>query len=268
LIASISEHDLTRHLARLLVIPMLLSAIVTLAPAQEEGEEPAPAAPAAAAQGTKLTRLQGSAYLDRRNGVVGASVLARPQTGDTGRLYLTSTDQKGRFKLDRLPEGDYRVEVRRDGLVPVTKDNVVLKFPFRAVVEVPMIPGDDPTGAAAPAGEASSASLVATILTQEGAPASEVTVRIVNDDGRADPRMMQSNDEGRAEFGPIAGGRWTLETRGLGFLPIRAQVELTGSTDLTLVMVPQPGDYEPSALELLPPERPIPPAGLVDAPQS
>ena len=93
-------------------------------------------------------------------------------------------------------------------------------------------------------------------------------MRIVNEDGRADPRTIESDDEGRAEFGPITAGRWTLESRGLGFLPIRAQVELVGDTDLMLVMVPQPGDYDPSALELLPPERPIPPAGLIDTPQS
>jgi hypothetical protein len=242
---------------RSLILTLVLAAIGPTAYAQDPAEE-AVVAPGAE---SKLTRLQGSAYLDRRNGVVGASVLAQPQ-GESGRLYLTSTDQRGRFLLDRLPEGDYRVEVRRDGLLPVTKDNVVLKFPFRAVVEVPMQPGDGPAPSAAAAVEPGAASLTATVVNQDGAPAAEVLVRLVNDAGTADPRMLESDEGGRVDFGPIGGGRWTLETRGLGFLPIHAQVVLRGDTDLTLVVVPQPGDYEPSAIELLPPERPIPPASL------
>ena len=73
--------------------------------------------------------------------------MATPESGDV-RIFVTSTDEKGAYRFDALPEGVYRVRLLKHGLEPVLKDGVELRFPFRAVVEVVMEPA---SGAAPPA---------------------------------------------------------------------------------------------------------------------
>ena len=64
---------------------------------------------------TQGSRLQGAALLGRNRHVVGATVLIR-RSDETSRFFVTASDSKGRFRVDGLPDGDYRVEVRREGL--------------------------------------------------------------------------------------------------------------------------------------------------------
>src|SRR5262245_16676567 len=64
--------------------------------------------------------LSGSASLGRNLPVVGATVLVRPIDG-AATVYVTVSDGKGRFRIDALPEGEYRVEIARSGLRTVVK---------------------------------------------------------------------------------------------------------------------------------------------------
>jgi len=226
-------------------------------------------ASAAAADEAKRSRLQGAARLGRGHPVIGATVTVTPEDG-APRIYLTSTDRRGAFRLDDLLQGDYRVEIRREGLQPVVKERVAVKFPFRAVVEVPMTPG--PAAAAEPASSPSRppaadlrdgvGSLAATVVDLDGNPVTEVDVRLAPAGGGADPRLLRTDENGKIETAGLPAGRWSLEARALGYLPLRAEFVLNGPLELRLVVVPQPGDYEPSPLDLVPPEAPIPPAAL------
>ena len=49
---------------------------------------------------------------------------------------------------------------------------------------------------------------------------------------------------------------------GVGMLPIRTWIYLAGEHALDIRLVLQPAAYEPSPLELMPIEDPIPPAGM------
>jgi len=240
--------------AGLLVSGLLFCAPVGGARAQSEPE---------AGVIAKLSRLQGSASLGRNRQVVGATVLVT-RTDERSRLFVTASDSKGRFRVDDLPDGDYRVEVRREGLQTVVKDGVGLRFPTRAVIEVTMQPSEaSPAAAAAPIRQemdtASRVRIRGEIVEREGEPLPDVVLRWVRIDGGADPVVVRSGEGGAFELPPLSEGVWRLQTRVVGFLPIWATLELREDTTVSVAMVRQPAGYLPSPLELMPPEQLVAP---------
>jgi hypothetical protein len=224
---------------------------------------------AAAAASARTSRLQGSVAIDRRTWVIGANVLVQRQD-DPSQLILTSTDAKGVFRVDGLADGEYRVDLTRDGLAPIEKTDVSLRFPFRAVVEVTMKPVE---GLSSDAGREPELQGVMTtdplavrgeVRDRDGAGVGEVRVRFVRIDGSTDPRLVRSSPEGTFEITDLSAGEWRAEIWGVGFLALRKSLELTGDTRLDVVLVTQPSDYKPTPLELMPPEHPVAPAGLED----
>jgi hypothetical protein len=213
------------------------------------------------------SRLQGRTYLDRNREVVGATVLVQPQD-DTSRTFVTSSDEKGRFRVDDLPDGTYRVEVEREGLQPIVKKDVSLRFPFRAVIELPMQKLEIARSAgSAQAGDATPAPTGAVgvegrVAALGGEPVEEVAVRFIRVDGTADPFLVRTATDGRFELTGLKLGAWRLEVRGVGYLPIRTALNFREDAIVDVAMVPQPAEYDPSPLELMPPEEPIAPADL------
>jgi len=212
--------------------------------------------------GPKSTWLLGHARTGRRRWVTGAAVMATPQSGEV-RIYVTTTDEKGAYRFEALPEGTYRVSLLKHGLEPVIKDRVELKFPFRAVVEVVMAPTSGVGPAEAPAVETLPAGDLATlagrIVDRAGEPVDEVRIRVTRVDGSVDPRDAVSDEKGEFSIAQLPPGDWRLEVLGAGYLPIRVPVTLSGPGELRAVLVPQPASYEPQPLDLMPPELPIPP---------
>jgi len=212
----------------------------------------------------RLSRLQGSASLGRNRGVIGATVLVH-EAQEPSHVYVTATDYKGRFRVDNLPDGDYRVEIRREGLVPVVKEGVGLRFPSRAVIEVTMEPSRTaPVPATIPTTDATldelpRVALWGVVVERGGRPMPDVRLRFVRTDGRADPIVVRSADDGSFELPAVPAGRWRLDTRVVGYLPIWVTAQLDEDVRVTLSLVPQPAAYEPSPLELMPREQPIPP---------
>jgi len=212
------------------------------------------------------TRLQGTAYLGRNRDVVGATITVRDEA-DPASFFLTTTDEKGRFRVGELPNGSYSVEVRREGLASVFKSGVVLRFPFRAVVEVPMEPissgasavADEPEGTT---GFSDPVSVSGEARDLDGALLREVSVRVIKSGGGVDPRRVATASDGSFVIDDIRPGNWRLEVRGIGFLPMRTSVDLIADSNLELWMVQQPASYLPSPLDLMPEEEPIPPEGL------
>lgn len=216
----------------------------------------------------RSSELQGSTYLGRNRKVVGTTVLVRPEA-DPSRLVVTSSDGKGIFRVGALPDGEYRVEVSRDGLEPVVKSAVAVRYPFRAVVEVPMRPRQAAVASSdAPSGSASTPeplTLRGRVVDAGDQPVADIPLRFSRRDGGEDPHLLQSGEDGSFELVGLSSGAWRLEVRAVGFLPIRTDLELLADTSLRISLVRQPADYAPTPLDLMPPEQPLPPRGL-DAP--
>lgn len=213
---------------------------------------------------TRLSRVQGSAMLGRNRPVAGATVLVATESG-TPAYYLTSTDAKGSFHVDGLPEGTYAVEFSRDGLAPIAKSGIVVKPPYRGIVEVTMSAagGASPVPAKSPTADAAGTRVKLTGVVLDAAfkqPVSDVKLRLVRAGGPADPHETLTASDGSFSVDDLPAGRWTLESLGLAFLPLRAELRLTGDATAKLVLVGQPATYQAPALDLVPREEPIPPA--------
>ena len=219
--------------------------------------------PVTHAAGEKLSRLQGSVRLTRSETIVGAAVVVQRES-DPSRVYLTSTGADGSFFVDSLPDGDYRVRISREGYAPEIKANVVLKFPFRAVVEVTMERNPVDLGAAGEtrASGATPAVVRGTVRDAEGEGIGEAWVRVVRQDGSADPVDLRTPPDGNFVLDNLAAGEWRLEVIGIGYLPLRQRLNFGRDSGLFVQLVRQPPEYIPSPLDLLPPEAPIAPDGF------
>jgi hypothetical protein len=224
-------------------------------PAALESAAPSPADPA------RTTRLQGRLYLDRRTPVTGATAVVTPVV-DAPRVYLAASDGQGIFRVEGLTDGDYGLRVERDGLDPVVKTDVAVKFPFRAVIELPMRRSEEarpPAHAAAPFDGSTRVRLDGLVLGPGGLPLEDVRVRLVRPDGAVDPRLAETAADGRFTLEDLAAGPWAITLDGVGMLKLRTTLDLVETTALEAALAPQPADYLPSPLELMPVEEPLPP---------
>jgi hypothetical protein len=232
-------------------------------PAGAPSVEPAPAVPE-----RPKGNIEGRASLGHRQRVVGATVFVVAADEEAPDVYLTATDEDGEFRVEGLRNDDYRVLIRRDGLGSVYKERVTVRYPFRAVVEVLMKPGEE---------SAVWTELVSEVEAAEGRTVrldgevrhrqdlhviGDVELRLVRTDSAEDPRSLRSGPTGRFAFEDLTVGSWRLEVRGAGFLPLRATLPLRRDNRLNVRLVEQPVDYKPSPWELMPTEEPIPPAGM------
>ena len=213
----------------------------------------------------RLSRLQGSAFLGRRAGVVGAAVLVAEEQ-DASRLFITSTDEKGQFRIDGLRDGSYRVSVKRDGYHPIVKTEVSVRYPFRPVVEVRMEPSGFAGTAAGDradiAEDAERLTISGRVIERDGEPIGDVRLRFVHPRGKRDPRFLRTGSDGEFVFEGLPAGRWRLEATGIGYLPLRVLLDLGQNTQVDFALVKQPASYKPLPVELMPPEVPIPPDGF------
>jgi hypothetical protein len=236
-------------------IGLLAAAVVGPAPTAETPES---------GSLSRVSRLQGAAKLGRNRYVIGATVLVR-RSDELSHWYVTGTDYKGRFRVDGLPDGEYRVEIRRDGLRTVVKEGVLLRYPSRAVIEVGMEPQDTDAPARPAVDRLASPEEMpyvawdGEVVAQGGTPMSEVPLRFTRPDGAVDPVVVQTEADGTFELPKLPVGRWRLEIHVVGYLPIWVSGEVTRDARLTISMVPQPASYEPTPLELMPPEQPFAP---------
>ena len=246
-----------RRMSTLVIMILMLGSVTLPVPAEE------PAAPAV--RGNNGTSLKGNARLARNRPVIGASVRIRLEN-DRSRYLLTSTDGKGLLKTMELLDGDYQVTVTKDGLAAVTKSAVAVRFPFRPVVEIEMVPGPMPETPAMATGSDEPLALTGRILNRNGDPVPDVAVRLVRLDGAGDPVRLRSGADGALDGLNLAPGVWSVEVRGVGYLSIRSVMELDGPVRLVALLVPQPSGYLAPAIDLLPEEQPIPPAGFTPRP--
>lgn len=201
-------------------------------------------------------QVRGTISYGRRVPAVGAVVLLRPEQAQSP-VYAATTGAAGTFAFDAVQDGTYRAEVRRDGYVPQEKTGIVVRAPFRAVVELVLAPGKP---APAPPAEADgSASLSGSVRIAGGAPTAEVRARLVRADAADDPRSALTDGSGAFAFTGLKAGRWRLELAGAGLLPLRAEIDLAGDVVLEAALASQPANYQPPAQDLIVPEEVIPP---------
>ena len=215
----------------------------------------------------RTTRLQGSALEGRRKAVVGAAVAARA-TGTLDRFLVTSTDPKGRFRIDGVPDGTYDVIFLKEGYGRVEKQAVEVTFPFRPTVEVQMSPGsgDDPFAEPERDFPADEVTIRGRVRDSEGRNVPDVLLRLIRRDGSRDPVTARSGPDGTFEVSGVPTGWWDAEVLAVGFLPLRAPLPLERSLEILTQLVPHPTKYESSPIDLLPAEHPIPPADLASLP--
>jgi Carboxypeptidase regulatory-like domain len=213
----------------------------------------------AAADAAPAGQMRGTILFGRHDPAPGAVIAVRPDGAPTP-VWIATSGEDGTFGFDRMVDGAYRVEVRRDGYEPVVQTGIAVRSPFRAIVEVVLHRGPSP---AAPVvnREAGTASLTGTVRLAGGGGVAEAQVRLVRADGGADPEVARTTADGGFAFEGLRAGTWRLQVIGAGLLPLRASIDLTGTVDLDAQLAPQPADYEPSAEDLIVPEDVIPPAG-------
>jgi hypothetical protein len=215
--------------------------------------------------GNSGTSLKGSARTARHRPVVGASVVIR-SGAHPGTILLTSTDGKGNLKTMKLPDGLYDIAIAKDGLTTVVKKDVQIKFPFRPVVEIDMMPENQEAASGELAvlnlqKQDETIALTGEVKTLDGRILPDISIALVRVDGDENPVRVRSGEDGTFEWPRLAPGDWRVEIRGAGFLPIRATVSLTRSMKLLSLMVPQPAGHLLPALDLLPEEIPVYPGG-------
>ena len=222
-----------------------------LAAGEPEAPPPPPPAPAAG-------QVRGTITYGRHTPAVGAIVIVRPES-DPSPVHLATTGTNGTFAFDGLKDGAYRTEVRRDGYVPFVKSGVRVRAPFRAVVEVLLLPGSAPREDAKAVD--GSASLTGTFRVAGGAPLAEARVRLTRTDGADDSRTILTDAAGAFASSGLKAGRWRLDAQGAGLLPLRAELDLVGDVEIEAQLAAQPANYRPLPQDLIVPEDVIPPAG-------
>ena len=226
----------------------LVSAWLGVAGAVDAGAPAAPARPAG--------QIRGAISYGRRIPSVGAVVLLRPERA-ASPVYAATTGAAGTFGFDGVPDGTYRAEVHREGYATQSKSGIVVRAPFRAVVELILAPG---TAASAPPEAAEGdAGLAGHVRIAGGAPIAEVHARLVRPDAQDDPKMVLTDASGGFVFPGLKAGRWRLELQGAGLLPLRAELDLAGDVVLEAALAQQPANYQPPAEDLIVPEEALPP---------
>lgn len=184
--------------------------------------------------------------------------MARPE-GAVSPVHLATTGTSGTFAFDGLSDGTYRVEVRRDGSVPIVKSGIKVRAPFRAVVEVLLLPGEAPRSDALSVD--GSASFAGIVRVAGGAPLAEARVRLTRDDGADDSKTVLTDPAGAFSIPQLKAGRWRVEVQGAGLLPVRAELDLSGDVAFDVQLAAQPANYRPLPQDLIVPEDVIPPPG-------
>jgi len=98
-----------------------------------------------------------------------------------------------------------------------------------------------------------------TVRTGPETPLAGARVRLVQAEGREDPRATLTNASGQASFESLPAGTWRLEILGAGLLPLRAALDVAGEIAVDATMSPQPADYQPAPQDLIVPEDATPP---------
>lgn len=223
-------------------------------------------------------RLRGEISFSRQEPAPGA-VVVLIRDGDPGTLFAAMTDRDGGFRFEGIPEGNWSLGVVFDGAAPVVKESVPVKPPARAVVDIVMkktsshfapplfdlarfessgLPAVKPSG---------SGQLTIRVVDAGMKPIREARIVLKSRGPMVDPLRVVTDGDGGAELPPPAPGEYTLRVEMPGYLPLRLERIALGHTapKVGVVLTPRPLDYPARPADLVPEEKPVPPAGFPGA---
>lgn len=172
-------------------------------------------------------------------------------------VALTTTDELGMLRFDRLPSGTYLVSARPPGHLGASLADVRVRGPFRAVADLRAEPGHEPPGLVQlPAAEGPA---VADVFVVDAArrPMSGVLVELRPVRHRANPTRARTGEDGRAQLGPVEPGTWRLTIAKAGFARLVVPKMGWPGGELRVVarLLPLGADAPPPLEDLLPNAR-------------
>ncbi len=219
----------------------------------------------------KRAWISGKYYMARKQMVVGATVKVT-MIGNR-KVFLTSTDMDGKWSLDNLPEGNYVVELFKEGFQYIEKRSVEIRFPFKTVIELQANPSMETLGNIRRWGlkheekisqsdeseEGGKYIIQGTISAKEGTPIIDAEIKIRNISREVNPYKVYSRAAGEFTLEKLQKGHYEFLIMMPGYLPIHTIIEIDSNVDIIATMLLQPLNYEATPSELLPLEEPIHP---------
>lgn len=259
-----------------MLVAVLIQGPSSLTVAASKESTPSPDLPAVLLSSGK-GRLLGEVSFSRQEPVAGANIVL-VREGDPGRLVLGTTDVRGLFRFESIPEGTWTIGVVREGATPIMKKGIGVHPPARAVLDFVLkkAPGRvDPPVVDLAQYEASVGPLrggppmmTVQVIDQAMRPIREGRVLFRSRGPQVDPLRGATDGQGVARMPPPDPGEYLLKIDVPGFLPLRVDRLVLGRTPLvaTAVLTPRPLDYPSTPADLLPDEKPAPPEGFPGGP--
>ncbi len=224
--------------------------------------------------------ISGRYYVSRRVNVAGATV--KLDSGSGKDIYLTVTDERGKWNFKDIPEGKYDIEIFKEGFEQSGKRDIVLWFPFKSIIELKAIPSAKAYGSVkqwstkrkeiqGSTGDPSGSKLTTVTingkaLSQTGEPLSGTQFILKDINGRIDPYRGTADAAGNCIIEDVRAGLYDLAISSMTYFPLRLVLDVDQGMNLHVIMVPQPQDYHYTPLDLIPPEEPLPPPFLLSHP--
>jgi hypothetical protein len=219
----------------------------------------------------KHSWISGKYFISRKQKVVGATV--KLSQGNNKSIYLTSTDEEGTWRLNNIPEGNYRVEIFKEGFNYIEKKSVEVRFPFKTIVELQALPSMKAVGdilrwggqtnrmsSQQPGSRGSnSCNFRGKVSAKDGTPILDAEIILKELNREANPLKAFSGSDGSFVLEKVRAGFYKLFVLTPGYLPLRFIAIIQEDTYLEATMLLQPLNYQATPSELLPSEEPIPP---------
>lgn len=203
-----------------------------------------------------------------------AGVPVRLYTVENGRkrIFMTNTDSQGEYRFESLAAGTYQLEVGGERYAIQRKDSIVVRPPFRNVIDFTLAPPEGgpagtpriPAGSGAgsdPAVESVARGGISGGL-KDGDGIGVADARIILQG--ADRRYLAVSDpDGGFRIDDVPAGHYTLEVLSPGYLTVVLPgviLDGTGDIEFRLTLIDYPLDYRERVEDLLPPEQPLPPS--------
>jgi len=196
-----------------------------------------------------------------------AGLLVRLLSPDNGLVHVTNTDDKGIYAFEDLDAGNYDVQVSGSGYQNQIKKEILVRPPFRNIVDFSLPPG--PVGEGSPlspviyqppAGEATLKEVTGSFSDKEKRPIPDVAMSLTNPVTGASFHG-QSSREGKILIPGVPAGIYRAVVSSPGYVTVELkEVEVSRKSGLTLnlSLVTYPLNFEGRLEDLVPEETPVP----------
>jgi hypothetical protein len=204
-----------------------------------------------------------------------AGLLVRLVAPGRGLVHVTNTDEKGIYAFEGLEAGPYDVEVSGSGFQRQIKKEILVRPPFRNIVDFSLPPGPmtdtepaSPVVYLPPEGEPAFREVTGLFTDKEKRPIPDVLVRLTNPVTAASFRA-RSDREGKIRIPEVPVGVYRVVISSPGYVAVelpRAEVSRARGLSLNLSLVEYPLNFDGRVEDLIPEERPVEDPGRPPAP--